>query len=184
MHWGGGSWLLASLANGIALHTRIPSPFPPLLLPNLHPALPHFCSGPGVWGGGGGGGGDGQVRKVELLGGYSRVMSMIEIEVEMDTEVPAAEVVGIQAQLERLVELEALQVGGGGGSGSGAAGGRGGAGGPGAVRHNCCSSGGERPVLTASAHLVPLHVSPSPFSPVSSRGRRRTGAHRPRRGTR
>ncbi|GFR42706.1 hypothetical protein Agub_g3629 [Astrephomene gubernaculifera] len=48
-------------------------------------------------------------RRIELLEGYGRVMSMIEIEVEMDIEVPAAEVAGIQEQLARLVELEAVQ---------------------------------------------------------------------------
>ncbi len=49
-------------------------------------------------------------RKVELLDGYSRVMNMIEIEVEMDIEVPAAEVAGIQQQVDKLIELENLQV--------------------------------------------------------------------------
>lgn len=34
---------------------------------------------------------------------------MIEIEVEMDTEVPAAEVAGISAQIDKLVEMESLQ---------------------------------------------------------------------------
>ncbi|KXZ51879.1 hypothetical protein GPECTOR_11g314 [Gonium pectorale] len=48
-------------------------------------------------------------RRIELLDGYSRVMNMIEIEVEMDIEVPAAEVAGIQEQMARLVELESLQ---------------------------------------------------------------------------
>lgn len=36
-------------------------------------------------------------------------MSMIEIEVEMDIEVPAAELEGIEQQMVRLVELEGLQ---------------------------------------------------------------------------
>ncbi|GIL63825.1 hypothetical protein Vafri_17820 [Volvox africanus] len=49
------------------------------------------------------------IRRIELLEGYSRVMNMIEIEVEMDIEVPAAEVAGIQEQVARLVELESLQ---------------------------------------------------------------------------
>lgn len=49
------------------------------------------------------------VKRLELLEGYSRVMNMIEIEVEMDMEVPAAEVVGIEAQINKLVELESLQ---------------------------------------------------------------------------
>lgn len=41
-------------------------------------------------------------RKVELLDGYSRVMSMIEIEVEMDIEVPAGELLGIDVQVRAL----------------------------------------------------------------------------------
>ncbi|KAL6751543.1 hypothetical protein V8C86DRAFT_3019801 [Haematococcus lacustris] len=49
------------------------------------------------------------VKKLELLDGYARVMHMIEIEVEMDIEVPAAELAGIQQQMERLTELEGLQ---------------------------------------------------------------------------
>jgi len=49
------------------------------------------------------------VKKLELLDGYSRVMNMIEIEVEMDIEVPAAELAGIEQQMERLTELESLQ---------------------------------------------------------------------------
>lgn len=39
---------------------------------------------------------------------HSRVMNMIEIEVEMDIEVPAAEVAGIQQQMDRLIELESV----------------------------------------------------------------------------
>lgn len=42
-------------------------------------------------------------RKVELLDGYSRVMSMIEIEVEMDIEVPAGELLGIDVQVRSLI---------------------------------------------------------------------------------
>lgn len=49
------------------------------------------------------------VKKAELLDGYSRVMNMIEIEVEMEIEVPAAELAGIQEQMGRLAELEGLQ---------------------------------------------------------------------------
>ena len=41
--------------------------------------------------------------------GYAKVMSMIEIEVEMDLEIPAAELEGIEQQMVRLVELEGLQ---------------------------------------------------------------------------
>ncbi|EFJ52995.1 hypothetical protein VOLCADRAFT_85808 [Volvox carteri f. nagariensis] len=48
-------------------------------------------------------------RRIELLEGYSRVMNMIEIEVEMDIEVPAAELAGIEEQVARLVELESVQ---------------------------------------------------------------------------
>jgi len=48
-------------------------------------------------------------KKLELLDGYGKVMNMIEIEVEMDIEVPAAELAGIEMQLTRLEELESLQ---------------------------------------------------------------------------
>ena len=48
--------------------------------------------------------------RLELLDGYARVLDMIEIEVEMEADVAAAEVAdGIGAQVERLAELEALQ---------------------------------------------------------------------------
>eukprot|EP00798_Chlamydomonas_sp_ICE-L_P014435 gene14435-20442_t len=47
--------------------------------------------------------------RLELLDGYCRVMKMIEIEVEIDIEVPAAEMEGIEQQLNRLQELELLQ---------------------------------------------------------------------------
>ncbi len=47
--------------------------------------------------------------RLELLDGYTRVMNMIEIEVEMDIEVPAAELAGIEEQMVRLQELEGLQ---------------------------------------------------------------------------
>jgi len=48
-------------------------------------------------------------KKLELLEGYGRVMNMIEIEVEIDTEVPAAEFEGIAEQMQRLDDLEGLQ---------------------------------------------------------------------------
>ncbi|GAX72803.1 hypothetical protein CEUSTIGMA_g258.t1 [Chlamydomonas eustigma] len=47
--------------------------------------------------------------KLDLLDGYSRVMNMIEIEVEMDIAVPDAELLGIEEQLVRLEELEGLK---------------------------------------------------------------------------
>lgn len=47
--------------------------------------------------------------RLELLDGYARVMNMIEIEVEMEIDVAAAELAGIGEQIERLTELEALQ---------------------------------------------------------------------------
>jgi hypothetical protein len=46
--------------------------------------------------------------RLELLDGYARVMDMIEIEVEMEVDVAAAELAGIGEQIERLAELEAL----------------------------------------------------------------------------
>eukprot|EP00877_Chromochloris_zofingiensis_P002415 jgi/Chrzof1/12174/Cz06g23240.t1 len=48
-------------------------------------------------------------KRLELLDGYARVMNMIEIEVEMEIEVPAAELAGIEEQIDRLYELEDLQ---------------------------------------------------------------------------
>ena len=48
-------------------------------------------------------------KKLELLDGYARVMNMIEIEVEMEIELPEAELVGIEQQMVRLQELEGLQ---------------------------------------------------------------------------
>ncbi|KIZ05021.1 hypothetical protein MNEG_2935 [Monoraphidium neglectum] len=47
--------------------------------------------------------------RLELLDGYARVIDMIEIEVEMEIDVAAAELTGIGEQIERLTELEALQ---------------------------------------------------------------------------
>lgn len=40
---------------------------------------------------------------------YARVANMIEIEVEIDTEVPAAEVEGIEEQILRLEEVAEMQ---------------------------------------------------------------------------
>lgn len=41
---------------------------------------------------------------------YSRVANMIEIEVEIDAELPAAEVQGIADQIDRLEEVAEMQV--------------------------------------------------------------------------
>ncbi len=46
--------------------------------------------------------------RLALLEGYARVMNMIEIEVEMDTELPDAELLGLEEQIERLAELESI----------------------------------------------------------------------------
>lgn len=48
-------------------------------------------------------------KRIQLADAYARVISMIEIEVEMETEVPAAEVLGIAEQIQRLEEIESLQ---------------------------------------------------------------------------
>lgn len=48
-------------------------------------------------------------KRLELIEGYSRVVNMIEIEVEMDTELPQAELLGIEEQVARLFEVEELQ---------------------------------------------------------------------------
>ena len=45
-------------------------------------------------------------KRIELLERYSSVMAMIEIEVEMETDVPAAEVAGIEAAVVALEEAE------------------------------------------------------------------------------
>ncbi|KAK9834837.1 hypothetical protein WJX81_002704 [Elliptochloris bilobata] len=47
-------------------------------------------------------------KKLELLDGYARLANMVEIEVEMDTEVPAAEVAGIEEQIAALEEVADL----------------------------------------------------------------------------
>lgn len=47
--------------------------------------------------------------RLELMHGYRRVTNMIEIEVEMEVDVPAAEVEGIDEQLSQLEEVESLQ---------------------------------------------------------------------------
>lgn len=39
---------------------------------------------------------------------YARLANMVEIEVEMDTEVPAAEVAGIEEQIAALEEVSEL----------------------------------------------------------------------------
>jgi len=48
-------------------------------------------------------------KRIEAIDAYARVLNMIEIEVEMETDVPMAEVEGIEIQIERLKEIEALQ---------------------------------------------------------------------------
>lgn len=48
-------------------------------------------------------------KNIELIDGYARVMNMIEIEVEMETEVPQVELAGIQKQIEALNDIEELQ---------------------------------------------------------------------------
>eukprot|EP01018_Ginkgo_biloba_P028647 Gb_34630 [translate_table: standard] len=53
------------------------------------------------------------VSRLELIDSYAKIASMIEIEVEMDTDVLAAEAVtnaeSIADQIERLLELEKLE---------------------------------------------------------------------------
>ena len=52
----------------------------------------------------------GGVRQSRVCGRrYARVANMIEIEVEIDTEVPAAEVAGIEEQILRLEEVAEMQ---------------------------------------------------------------------------
>ena len=48
-------------------------------------------------------------KRVELIDGYARVLNMIEIEVELDTQVPDEEMIGIEQQILRLTEVEELQ---------------------------------------------------------------------------
>lgn len=48
-------------------------------------------------------------KRIELIASYARVMHMIEIEVEMETEVPTAELAGIEEQIAALNEVEELQ---------------------------------------------------------------------------
>lgn len=48
-------------------------------------------------------------KRLELLEGYARVMNMIEIEVEMDLQVPVAELEGLGAEIEKLSELESIR---------------------------------------------------------------------------
>ncbi|GAB4823249.1 hypothetical protein N2152v2_010295 [Parachlorella kessleri] len=48
-------------------------------------------------------------KRVEMVDAYARVIAMIEIEVEMETQVPEAEVLGIEEQIARLTEIEGLQ---------------------------------------------------------------------------
>ncbi|KAI3436374.1 hypothetical protein D9Q98_002427 [Chlorella vulgaris] len=48
-------------------------------------------------------------KRIELVDSYARVIAMIEIEVEMEADLPAAEVLGIEQQIQRLSEIESLQ---------------------------------------------------------------------------
>lgn len=48
-------------------------------------------------------------KRLELIDGYARVLNMIEIEVELDTQVPDEEMIGIEQQILRLTEVEELQ---------------------------------------------------------------------------
>lgn len=52
-----------------------------------------------------------QMRVALLLaaGRYARVANMIEIEVEVDADLPAAEVAGIEEQIQRLQEVAEMQ---------------------------------------------------------------------------
>lgn len=51
-----------------------------------------------------------RLRKcLELADGYARVLSMIEIEVEMDSEIPQAELADIGAEIDKLQEVEAMR---------------------------------------------------------------------------
>ncbi|CAI5464236.1 unnamed protein product [Closterium sp. Yama58-4] len=53
------------------------------------------------------------LARINLVDSYAKVLSMIEIEVEMDADVPTAEAAGAAAsiadQIERLMEVESLQ---------------------------------------------------------------------------
>lgn len=48
-------------------------------------------------------------KRLEAVDAYARVLNMIEIEVEMETEVPAFEIEGIEVQIEQLKAVEDLQ---------------------------------------------------------------------------
>ncbi|WIA17196.1 hypothetical protein OEZ85_014079 [Tetradesmus obliquus] len=48
-------------------------------------------------------------KRLELLDGYARVMNMIEIEVEMDMQVPIAELETLGVELGKLSELESIK---------------------------------------------------------------------------
>ncbi len=48
-------------------------------------------------------------KRIEMVDAYAKVISMIEIEVEMETQVPMSEMQGIEVQIARLSEIEELQ---------------------------------------------------------------------------
>lgn len=48
-------------------------------------------------------------KRIEMVEAYAKVISMIEIEVEMETQVPLSEMEGIEVQIAKLGEIEELQ---------------------------------------------------------------------------
>jgi hypothetical protein len=48
-------------------------------------------------------------KRIEMVDAYAKVISMIEIEVEMETQVPRSEMEGIEVQIAKLGEIEELQ---------------------------------------------------------------------------
>ena len=48
-------------------------------------------------------------KRIEMVDAYAKVISMIEIEVEMETQLPVGEVEGIEIQIAKLEEIEELQ---------------------------------------------------------------------------
>jgi hypothetical protein len=48
-------------------------------------------------------------KRIEMVDAYAKVISMIEIEVEMETQVPMSEMEGIEVQIAKLGEIEELQ---------------------------------------------------------------------------
>ncbi|MEM7101060.1 MAG: hypothetical protein AAF541_22560 [Pseudomonadota bacterium] len=48
-------------------------------------------------------------QQLELIEQFARVVNMIEVEVELDMQVPEAEVANIEEQIAKLLEVEELQ---------------------------------------------------------------------------